>query len=65
MRLSFAYFALALPLVAASKANYFISSREIGYYIYKTDQDRPSSSVNITIKSNDNQSPPPPTVSLI
>ena len=61
MRLSFAYFTLALPLLAVSQANYLIYSRQIGYYIYATDRSLASSSVNITIESDSN----PPTVSLI
>ena len=46
MRLSFAYFALALPLLAASQANYFISQGD--YYIYIHDFNDQDSPVNIT-----------------
>ncbi|KAF8331159.1 hypothetical protein F5887DRAFT_62104 [Amanita rubescens] len=46
MRLSFAYFALALPLLAASQANYLISSEQTGYYIYHDAVDH--SNVNIS-----------------
>ncbi|KAF8331158.1 hypothetical protein F5887DRAFT_1286974 [Amanita rubescens] len=60
MRLSFAYFALALPLLAASQTNYTISNRQIGYYIYATPQDHLYSSVNITIKDDNNPYHPPP-----
>ena len=46
MRLSFAYFALALPLLAVSQANYFISQAD--YYIYVRESDEQDSPINIT-----------------
>ncbi len=48
MRLSFAYFALALPLLAASQTNYLISSEQIGYNIYATDESDLDHPVNIS-----------------